>query len=115
VASTTTDGQERRPTGAAARDPEVNRTWGSIGGNERWATLHGEARTAATAEARAAGPGALEYWESKVDPEGIMSPADRTKCATNAKRAYYSRLALASAKSRAGKARTAAQTDSGGE
>lgn len=101
MASKTKDGAERRPTGAAARTREVNSILGSIGGNEHWSTLHGEARTQATAAARAAGPGSIEYWENKVDPEGEMAPADRTKCAINAKRAYYSRLALASAKARA--------------
>ena len=105
MAGTTKDGRPKRPTGAAARSRETNQLLGAIGGNELWATLHGAARTAATAAARAAGPGSIEYWERKVDPDGVMAPADRTKCAEHAKKAYYSRLALASTKARvAGKA-----------
>lgn len=101
MASMTKDGRERRPTGAAARSRETNQLLGSIGGNEHWATLHGEARSAATAKARANGPGELDpYWFDRVDPERQMSEADRVKCAQNAKKAHFSRLALAAAKSR---------------
>lgn len=55
-------------------------------------------RTAATAPARAA---AAFRFEREVDPEGSL-PADiRTRLAESARKAYYTRLALLSAKSRA--------------
>lgn len=55
----------------------------------------------ATAPARAAGPGQLAYWERKVDPDGSLPPAERTRRAEHAKRAHYARLAIASAQARA--------------
>jgi hypothetical protein len=96
-------GAPKARRGAAARSSEINRILGSIGGSERWSHLHGEDRTAATRTARSASPGALEYWERKVDPDGVMSPADRAKCAGAAKREHFARLALASAKARRGR------------
>lgn len=47
-------------------------------------------RTARTAPAVRA---TIARFEKLVDPDGVMSPADRAKAAENAKRAYYSRLA----------------------
>jgi hypothetical protein len=63
----------------------------------RWA--HEDGRTG-TAKARSAGPGPIAYWEAKVDPTGELAPSERTRRAESAKRAHYSRLALASAKAR---------------
>jgi hypothetical protein len=56
--------------------------------------------TAMTANARANGPGSISYWESKVDPDHVLSDADRRRRAEAAKKEHYTRLALASAKAR---------------
>jgi hypothetical protein len=74
---------------------------GRIAANERWSRERD--RTGATAAARAAGPGSIEYWLKKVDPDGEMSAADRLKAATNAKKAFYGRLTLAGRQARAAK------------
>lgn len=39
-------------------------------------------------------------FEQEVDPDGVMSPADRAKAVENARKAYYLRLAQASAAAR---------------
>jgi len=70
----------------------------SSAANTRWA--HEPDRTAATAAARAA---LADKFEREVDPEGILPPAERAKRAANARRAFYQRLAIKSAESRAGK------------
>jgi hypothetical protein len=95
--------------GGAARTYEMNALLGSIGGLTKAARQNAEQRAADTAAARANGPGALEYWERKVDPDGVMSPADRAKCAGAAKREHFARLALASAKARRQKTKSAEQ------
>lgn len=56
--------------------------------------------TAYTAPARAAGPGALSYWERVVDPDGTLDDASRARRAEFAKRAHYQRLAYKSARAR---------------
>lgn len=50
-----------------------------------------------TAPARAA---FLSRFEREVDPDGTLPPADRARRAEHAKKAYFLRLALASAKAR---------------
>ncbi len=50
-----------------------------------------------TAPARAA---FLDRFEREVDPDGALPPAERARRAEHAKRAYFARLALASAKAR---------------
>lgn len=49
------------------------------------------------------GPARAAYnarWDREVDPEGILPPAERAKRAEAARKAHYSRMALASAKAR---------------
>ena len=41
-----------------------------------------------------------ERFEREVDPDGVLSPAERTRRAANARKAYYARLALKSAQAR---------------
>jgi hypothetical protein len=53
--------------------------------------------TAATAPARQA---FLDRFEREVDPEGALPAAERARRAGHARKAYFSRLALASAKAR---------------
>jgi hypothetical protein len=50
-----------------------------------------------TANGRAA---FLARFEREVDPEGVLDPQERARRAEHARRAYFTRLALASAKAR---------------
>lgn len=66
-----------------------------IGAHESWART--EDRSARTAPARKA---MLDKFERQVDPDGKLTPAERAKRAENARKAYFSRLALKSAQAR---------------
>ena len=46
-------------------------------------------------------------WEKEVDPDGILPPAERSRRAEHARKAYFTALALKSAKARSARARTA--------
>ncbi|MDE3205152.1 MAG: hypothetical protein KGQ66_13155 [Acidobacteriota bacterium] len=67
-----------------------------MGAHESWART--QDRSARTAAARQA---FRDRFEREVDPEGVLSPAERSRRAEHARRAYYRRLAAASAKARA--------------
>lgn len=75
---------------------------GRIGGLMSWA--HTPDRTARTKNARSAGPGAVEYHLARLDPDlfANASDAQRYAAAEAARKAHFARLALASAKARAG-------------
>jgi hypothetical protein len=45
-----------------------------------------------------------DRFEREVDPDGTLEPGERARRAEHARKAYFSRLALKSAKVRAGKA-----------
>ena len=75
-------------------------TRASIAANERWGRCTD--RTAATAKARQA---ADDRFLKQADPEGVLSPAEREKCAENLRRAHYARMAIKSAESRRAKGR----------
>lgn len=45
----------------------------------------------------------LDRFERDVDPDGILDPAERSRRADHARKAYFSRLAYLSAKTRAAK------------
>jgi hypothetical protein len=47
----------------------------------------------------------LSRFEREVDPEGVLEPQDRARRAEHARKAYFTRLALASSKARAKKRR----------
>lgn len=81
---------------------------GQIGGNTRWGRATD--RTTATETARAA---FLDRFEREVDPEGVLPPVERAKRAKNARRAYFTRLSLKSAKSR--RRRAGSETPPAGE
>jgi hypothetical protein len=68
---------------------------GSIGAHESWART--EDRTARTAPGRRA---FLERFEREVDPDNKLTPAERTRRAEHARKAYFQRLALKSAQAR---------------
>jgi hypothetical protein len=61
-----------------------------IAASERWA--HEPDRAAATAPARA---GLIAKFERQVDPDGLLSPGERTERTESARRAHYARMALA--------------------
>jgi hypothetical protein len=63
-------------------------------------TLHAKItdETAHTAPARKA---FLDRFERQVDPDGTLKPTERARRAEHAKKAYFARLALKSARSRA--------------
>lgn len=67
----------------------------SIASNTRWAFEPD--RTAATQAARTA---FMQRFERQVDPDGLLSPAERARRAENLRRAHFARLALKSAESR---------------
>ena len=62
-----------------------------------------------TSAARAA---FLGRFESEVDPDGALAPAERARRALSARKAYFARLAYASAKAR--RKRGAARQNGGG-
>ncbi len=43
----------------------------------------------------------LDRFEREVDPDGTLSPQERARRAQHARKAYFTRLAMASAKARA--------------
>lgn len=76
--------------------PPSERTLRSqIAAHESWA--HTEDRSARTEKARRA---LLDKFEKEVDPEGVLTPAERATRAAHARKAYFARLALKSAQAR---------------
>ena len=80
---------------------DSNRTIGRIGGFASWNNTVD--RPARTAPARNNGPGSIQYHLAKLDPERFANATDeqRRQAAEAGKKAYFARLALASAKARA--------------
>jgi hypothetical protein len=71
----------------------------SIAAHESWAKTADP--TARTAPARTA---FLDRFEREVDPDGELPPAERARRAEHARKAYFQRLALKSARARRAKA-----------
>ena len=67
----------------------------SIAAHASWAQT--ASRRARTAPARRAMD---ERFERLVDPDGVMTPADRAAAVENARQAHYRRMALRSAQAR---------------
>lgn len=68
-------------------------------------SLHAKVDSAEhTKAARKAGPGSVAYWFSKVDPDGSLPVPERTRRAEAARKAYFTKLALASSRARSRKA-----------
>ena len=86
-------------------DPAERFMAATIAANSRWA--HEPDRTAATSPARAA---FNKRFEDEVDPDRTMTPTERGRRAESARKAYFMRLALKSARSRR-KAREATDAD----
>jgi len=68
---------------------------GRIGAHESWARTPD--RAARTAAARRS---FLARFDAEVDPDGVLSPAERAVRAEHARKAHFQRLALKSAKAR---------------
>ena len=69
--------------------------------HERWARTAD--RTQATQAMRDNGPNGLAYFERQVDPDRKFPESQRRAMAISARKAYYARLALASARARKAK------------
>jgi hypothetical protein len=66
-----------------------------LAAHESWArTTNPSARTEPARRAL------LDHFEREVDPDGVLSPAERTRRAGHARKAYFARLALRSAQAR---------------
>lgn len=66
-----------------------------LAAHESWAnTADPSARTAPARRAL------LDRFERRVDPDGLLSPAERARRAGHARKAYFTRLALRSAQAR---------------
>ena len=75
--------------------PNVRALIGRANAHEKWARCPD--RSAATAPARAA---FMDKFEKQVDPDGVLSPAERAIRASHARKAYFTRLAAKSAQAR---------------
>ncbi len=76
--------------------PEQRSLRARIAAHTKWA--HADP-VAGTAPARHA---FLSRFEDEVDPEGILSESERRRRAEHAKKAYFTKLALASSRARQG-------------
>lgn len=66
-----------------------------LAAHESWAnTADPSARTAPARRAM------LNRFERQIDPDGVLSPAERARRAGHARKAYFARLALRSAQAR---------------
>jgi hypothetical protein len=79
-------------------DPQI--VAGRFGAYKSWSRTVD--RGVRTAPARAAGPGSIDYWLSKLDPDLFADATDKQKLdAADAKRReFYARLAYKSAQAR---------------
>ncbi|MGP5640194.1 hypothetical protein ACTXPS_12180 [Brachybacterium tyrofermentans] len=89
----------------AEKDPIRSMT-AKLAAHESWARTPN--RSARTAKARAA---LMAKFEREVDPDGTLPVAERARRAEHARKAYYTRLALKSAKSRRDAARLTVAAD----
>jgi hypothetical protein len=75
--------------------PEQRAMRASIAAHVQWAKESDP--TARTATARKA---FMERFEREADPDGVLDPAERARRAEHLRRAYFTRLALASSRAR---------------
>ncbi len=75
--------------------PEFRKLRSQIAAHTSWA--HTPDRAGRTANARKA---AMDRFEREVDPEGVLTPAERAMRAEHLRKAYFGRLALKSAQAR---------------
>lgn len=80
----------------AASDPSAaERTLIARAGGHALIAKYGSGPISARARA-----GFMARFEREVDPDGVLDPAERTDRAEHAKKAYFTRLALKSARAR---------------
>jgi hypothetical protein len=93
------DCHQRTETEQCARNAAPNASLrslrGRVGAYTRWANT--EDRVKATQPAR---DGLYAKFEREVDPEGKLTPQERTKRAEYARKAYYQRLSMKSVQAR---------------
>lgn len=77
-----------------SHDPTERALLARLAAHTKWATTD---RTAGTAAARQA---FRDRFERQVDPDGTLDPAERARRAESARKAFYTRLALKSARAR---------------
>jgi hypothetical protein len=75
--------------------PEQRSLRARLAAHESWAATADP--SARTAPARAA---FLDSFETQVDPDGVLDPADRARRAEHARKAHLTRMALKSAQTR---------------
>ena len=80
-----------------AKNPTERSLVASIAANTKWAACPD--RSAATRAARNA---FNQRFELEVDPAGVLTPDERSRRASWARRAYYTKLSLKSAQARRG-------------
>lgn len=85
----------------AANSPTERALIARAAAHARWAKT--DDRQAASAPGRRA---AEDRFEREVDPDGVLPPEERAKRAASARKAFFTRLALASVRAR--RARSAA-------
>lgn len=78
----------------AAADPKTRTAIARLGAYEQHARHSGDDTTKAGTAAF------LARFEAQVDPDGLLSPAEREHRATMARKAHFQRLAIASVKAR---------------
>lgn len=90
--------------GFAVLSPAQRSLAASAGALVQWSRVTSpEDRRAKTAPARAA---MRRKWEQQADPEGTLPPDEREAAVNRLRRAHYRRMALASARARAGRSKS---------
>lgn len=75
----------------------------AIAASAWYATATREQVDARAANARRNSPADISYWERRIDPDGRLSPEERTRRASYAKKLHFLRLAFKSSKARSAK------------
>lgn len=78
--------------------PEERTLRARLAAHTKWARCTDASE--ATSRARANGPGSIEYWLKKVDPDGELPEKERLRRAQSAKKAFYARIQYQSAHAR---------------
>jgi hypothetical protein len=73
-------------------DPAVNRLRATVAAHARWSRATADERLAGTAAGRRA---FHDRFIRLVDPDGVLDPAERAKLAENARKAHFTKMAMA--------------------
>lgn len=82
------------PASKSPSTPQERALAARIAAHTKWASADPVEGTAAARRAF------LDRFERQVDPDGVLPPADRSRRAEHARKAYFTRLALKSAQAR---------------